>query len=84
MTGSGALAAGWLLVLVTAAFAAVGVFLGGLVDYSAFGGLAGGVLGTVLGFIIVWHRFVVPANREDEGRDYSRVREIEDDDDDSW
>ena len=84
MSGSGALAAGWLLMLTPAACAAAGVFLGGLADLRMLGGLAGGVLGTILGFILVWHRYVVPANREDEGRDYSRVRKIEDDDDDSW
>ena len=48
MTGSGALAAGWLLLLTTVACAAVGVLLGGLVDARFLGGLAGGVLGTVL------------------------------------
>jgi hypothetical protein len=85
MTGSGALAAGWLLVLTTAAFAAAGALLGGLADYRMLGGLAGGVLGTILGFVLVWYRYVVPANREDEGRDYSRVTKFEDDDDDdSW
>jgi hypothetical protein len=84
MTGSGALAAGWLLVLTTAACAAVGALLGGLADVRFLGGLAGGVLGTILGFGIVWKRFVVPANEEDAGRDYSRVRKIEDDDDDDW
>ncbi len=84
MTGSGALAAGWLLVLTTAALAAAGALLGGLVDLRFIGGLAGGVLGTILGFILVWHRYVVPANQEDEGRDYSRVKKIEDDDDDDW
>lgn len=84
MTGSGALAAGWLLLLTTAALAAVGALLGGLVEARFLGGLAGGVLGTVLGFILVWKRYVVPANREDEQRDYSRVKKIEDDDDDSW
>jgi hypothetical protein len=84
MTGSGALAAGWLLVLTTVACAAAGVLLGGLADLRMIGGLAGGVLGTVLGFVLVWHRYVVPANQEDEGRDYSQVRKFEDDDDDSW
>ena len=84
MTGSGALAAGWLLVLTTAALAAVGALLGGLVDARFLGGLAGGVLGTVLGFVIVWKRYVVPANEEDATRDYSRVRKLEDDDDDDW
>jgi hypothetical protein len=84
MTGSGALAAGWLLVLVTAAVAAVGTVLGGMVELRFLGGLAGGVLGTILGFVLVWRRYVVPANEEDAGRDYSRVRKFEDDDDDSW
>lgn len=84
MTGSGALAAGWLLVLTTAAVAAAGAFLGGLADARVLGGLAGGVLGTVLGFVLVWKRYVEPANREDAARDYSRVRKIEDDDDDNW
>ncbi len=84
MTGSGALAAGWLLLLTTAAVAAVGVLLGGLADARLIGGLVGGVLGTILGFRLVWVRYVVPANQEDEVRDYSRVRKIEDDDDDSW
>jgi hypothetical protein len=84
MTGSGALAAGWLLVLVTAALAAAGTVLGGLVELRFLGGLAGGVLGTILGFVLVWRRYVVPANEEDAGRDYSRVRKFEDDDDDSW
>jgi hypothetical protein len=73
-----------LLVLVTAAFAVVGVILGGLVDARFLGGLAGGVLGTVCGFVLVWKRYVVPANQEDEGRDYSRVRKLEDNDEDSW
>jgi hypothetical protein len=84
MTGSGALAAGRLLVLTTAALAAVGALLGGLADARFLGGLAGGVLGTVCGFILVWKRYVVPANQEDEGRDYSRIRKLEDDDEDSW
>jgi hypothetical protein len=84
MTGSGALAAGWLLLLTTAACAAAGVLLGGLADVRFLGGLAGGVLGTVVGFVLVWKRYVVPANQEDEGRDYSRVRKLEDDDEDSW
>jgi hypothetical protein len=84
VSGSGALAAGWLLVLTAAALAALGAFLGGLADARFIGGLAGGVLGTILGFVLVWYRYVVPANREDEVRDYSRVRKIEDDDDDSW
>ena len=84
MTGSGALAAGWLLVLTTAALAVVGALLGGLADVRFLGGLAGGVLGTVLGFVIVWKRYVVPANEEDATRDYSRVRKLEDDDDDDW
>lgn len=84
MTGSGALAAGWLLVLTTAALAAVGTLLGALVEHRAFGGLVGGVFGTVLGFVIVWRIYVVPANREDDTRDYSKVRKLEDDDDDSW
>lgn len=84
MTGSGALAAGWLLVLTAAALAAVGALLGGLVDLRFLGGLAGGVLGTILGFVLVWKRYVVPANEEDEGRDYSKVRKFEDDDDDNW
>lgn len=82
MNGSGALAAGWLLLLCTAALAVVGVLLGGLLDARFLGGLAGGVLGTVLGFFLVWQRYVVPANREDAMRDYSRVRKVEDDDDD--
>jgi F0F1-type ATP synthase assembly protein I len=84
VTGSGALAAGWLLVLSTIAFAAVGTLLGSLVDARFFGGLIGGIIGTVLGFIIVWKRYVVPANEEDAHRDYSRIRPIEDDDDDDW
>jgi hypothetical protein len=84
MTGSGALAAGWLLVLTTAACAAAGALLGGLADLRFIGGLAGGVLGTILGFVLVWHRYVVPANQEDAGRDYSRIRKLEDDDEDSW
>ena len=84
MNGSSALAAGWLLLLTTAALAAVGVLLGGLADARFIGGLAGGVLGTILGFVLVWHRYVVPANEEDRRRDYSGVRKIEDDDDDDW
>jgi hypothetical protein len=49
------------------------------------GGLAGGVIGIVLGFRLVWLRYVVPANEEDRRRDYSRVRRFDDDDDDdSW
>ncbi len=85
MTGSGALAAGWLLVLTTAACAAAGALLGGLADVRMLGGLAGGVIGIVLGFRLVWLRYVVPANQEDEGRDYSRIRKFDDDDDDdSW
>ena len=84
MNGSGALAAGWLLLLTAAACAAVGALLGGLLDVRFIGGLAGGVLGTIAGFILVWHRYVVPANREDAARDYTRVRKFEDDDDDSW
>lgn len=84
MNGSSALAAGWLLLLTSAACAAVGVLLGGLVDVRMFGGLAGGIVGTVLGFVLVWKRYVVPANEEDRTRDYSRVRKIEDDDEDSW
>lgn len=84
MTGQGALAAGWLLVLATAAFAAGGALLGGLADVRFLGGLAGGVLGTVVGFVLVWKRYVVPANEEDAARDYSRVRKLEDDDDDPW
>jgi len=82
VTGSGALAAGWLLVFTTAAFAAAGALLGGLVDARFIGGLAGGVLGTVLGFVIVWKRYVLPANEEDAARDYSQVKKLEDDDDD--
>lgn len=84
MTGSGALAAGWLLLLTTAAFAAGGALVGGLVDFRFLGGLAGGVLGTVLGFMLVWRRYVVPANEADATRDYSGVRKFDDDDDDSW
>jgi hypothetical protein len=84
VTGSGAIAAGLLLVLTIAIGAVGGVLLGGLVDLRFVGGLAGGALGTVLGFIIVWFQYVVPANREDEQRDYSRVRKFEDDDDDNW
>lgn len=84
MTGSGALAAGWLLVLTTAAFAVAGVFLGDQFDARFIGGLAGGVLGVVCGFFLVWRRYVVPANQEDERRDYSQVRNVDDDDDDSW
>ncbi|MCW2949811.1 MAG: hypothetical protein JWN41_824 [Thermoleophilia bacterium] len=85
MTGSGALAAGWLLVLTTAALAAGGALLGGLIDMRLIGGLAGGVVGTVLGFVLVWRRYVVPANEEDASRDYSNVRRYEeDDDDDDW
>ena len=70
--------------LTTAALAAAGALLGGLADVRFIGGLAGGVLGTILGFILVWRRYVVPANAEDAGRDYSRVRKFEDDDEDSW
>lgn len=70
--------------LTTAALAVVGALLGGLADVRFLGGLAGGVLGTVLGFVIVWKRYVVPANEEDATRDYSRVRKLEDDDDDDW
>lgn len=84
MTGSGALAAGWLLVLTTAALAAAGVLLGGLVDLRFIGGLAGGLLGTILGFVLVWRRYVVPANEEDAHRDYSNVNAYEDDEDDDW
>jgi hypothetical protein len=84
LTGSGALAAGWLLVLTTVACATAGVLLGGLADVRLIGGLAGGVLGTVLGFVLVWHRYVVPANREDAGRDYSDLRPYEEDEDDDW
>jgi hypothetical protein len=83
VNGSGALAAGWLLVLTMIAFAAGGTFLGGLFDLKLIGGLAGGVLGTILGFVLVWKRYVVPANEEDAGRDYSHLKKIEDDDDDS-
>lgn len=85
MTGSGALAAGWLLVLSTAALAALGVFVGGAFDARFLGGLAGGVLGTIVGFFLVWRLFVVPANEEVRKRDYSQIPRLEDDDDDdSW
>lgn len=84
MNGSGALAAGWLLLLVTALCAGVGVLIGSLLDVRFLGGFVGGVLGVVLGFILVWRTYVVPANEEDAGRDYSKVRRFEDDDDDSW
>lgn len=87
MTGSGALAAGWLLVLTTAALAGVGVFLGGLADLRFLGGLAGGALGVVLGYVLVWRLFVVPANEAARHRDYSGIPTLDDDDDDdddSW
>jgi hypothetical protein len=85
MTGTGALAAGWTLVLCTVAAAAAGTFLGRLFDLSFLGGLAGGILGTILGFRLVWKRYVVPANEEDSKRDYSNITPLEDDDDDdNW
>ncbi|MBC7461386.1 MAG: hypothetical protein H7287_08485 [Thermoleophilia bacterium] len=84
MNGSGALAAGWLLVLTTVASATAGVLLGGLLDVRLIGGLAGGVLGTVIGFVLVWRRYVVPANEEDARRDYSNLRPYEEDEDDDW
>lgn len=84
MNGSGALAAGWLLLLVTAAGAGLGILVGSFVEARFLGGLAGGVLGTVCGFVLVWRTYVVPANEEDAGRDYSRIRTVDDDDEDSW
>jgi hypothetical protein len=84
VNGSGALAAGWLLLLVTALCAGAGVLLGNLLDVRFLGGLAGGVIGLVCGFTLVWRTYVVPANEEDAGRDYSNIRRFEDDDDDSW
>ena len=86
MSGSGALAAGWLLVLTTAALAVVGVILGGLADLRFLGGLAGGVLGVAVGYGLVWRLFVVPANEAARTRDYSGIRKFDedDDDDDSW
>jgi len=84
VTGSGALAAGLLLVLTTVAFATAGVLLGVLVDVKFIGGLAGGVLGTVTGFVLVWRKYVAPANEEDAHRDYSHIRPYEEDDDDDW
>ena len=86
MTGQGALAAGWLLVLTTAALAAGGALLGGLIDLRFVGGLTGGVIGTVVGFVLVWRIFVVPANEASSQRDYSGIKTLDDDDDDedSW
>jgi len=84
MNGSSALAAGWLLLLTSAALAVAGVLLGGLLDARLLGGLAGGIAGTILGFVLVWKRYVIPANEEDRHRDYSGVRKVEDDDDDDW
>ena len=85
MTGSGALAAGWLLVFTTAALAAAGVLLGGLADVRFLGGLAGSALGFIVGFVLVYRIWVVPANDAVRERDYSGLAPIEeDDDDDSW
>lgn len=86
MTGKGALGAGWLLIIATAVGAGIGIFLGDLADLRFLGGLAGGVIGTICGFVLVWRVFVIPANDEVAGRDYSGIRplEDEDDDDDSW
>lgn len=84
MNGSGALAAGLLLVFTTVVFAAGGTLLGDLLDVKLIGGLAGGVLGTILGFVLVWKRYVVPANEEDRKRDYSQLKKNEEDDDDDW
>lgn len=83
-SGSGALAAGWLLVLVTAVGAGAGAWLGSLADVTVLGGLGGGALGVIAGFAIVWRTYVVPANEADAKRDYSNIRTVEDDDDDSW
>lgn len=86
MTGSGALAAGWLLLLTTAAFVAVGVLLGGLVDLRFLGGLASGALGCAVGFLLVYRIWVVPANEASRQRDYSTLApyDDDDDDDDTW
>lgn len=86
MTGRGALAAGWYLLIATAAGAGLGILLGGLADLRFLGGLAGGIVGTICGYVLVWKVFVVPANEEVAGRDYSGIRPLEDDDDDddSW
>ena len=84
MTGSGALAAGWMLVACTVLGAVAGALLGDAADLRVAGGLLGGLVGTGLGFLLVWKRYVVPANEEDARRDYSNVRPIEDDDDDNW
>lgn len=86
VNGSGALAAGWLLLACTIVFAGIGVLLGSLAGVRFLGGLAGGIVGTACGFVLVWRTYVVPANEEVKGRDYSHIRRFDDsdDDDDSW
>lgn len=86
MTGTGALAAGWILLIATAVGAGIGILVGDLADLRFLGGLAGGIVGTIAGFVLVWRLFVVPANEEVAGRDYSGISppKDDDDDDDSW
>ena len=65
MTGSGALAAGWLLVLTTAALAAGGALLGGLVDARFLGGLPRRSAQSGAAVILIDH---VTKDRESRGR----------------
>lgn len=73
MTGSSALTAGFMLILVSAACTAAGIAVGHVVGSSVLGGFAGGALGIVAGFLAVWRIYVVPMREASLAKDYSHL-----------
>ena len=86
MTGSQALSAGWTLIVSTALCAFLGYLAGNSIDFAFVFSLAGGIIGVGVGFIVIYKRYVVPANEEDANRDYSKIikYDVKNTFDDEW
>lgn len=84
MDGSRALGAGLLLIAVTAILAVAGVLVGSAFELRLIGGLLGGAIGVVTGFVAVHRIFMRSLDEADRQQDYSTIRPLDDDDDDRW
>lgn len=81
---NGEAGAGIMLVVLTAAGAAIGWFVGAQLDARLIGGLVGGFAGVIGGFGAVYKMYIAPAIQRARSTDYTHISPIKDDDDDDW
>ena len=81
MNNASGLSAGFLLIGVLVLCIGAGVLLGALAGSRVIGGFAGGVVGVVAAFWVVYRTFLVPLRQQSMERDYSNLKPRVDDDD---